>query len=515
MRELELSGKLLEHACRALEREMREFTLGVSMRTLQEGGSAMDEDRIKDLQDNRPKTSVWSEPEPWQKFAGDLQMIQREVQGWVGVDPVVLARVKEEARLFSTGTRLADQFREQLQEARVTPPTLEDLAQQANVLRNFTEMWTIYQVAWEQRHKGESWHPEIEEGPTLRSLRAGDRVVRDLYKVVQQDLDTIMGGQLLIVVPFMSGLYAAGFDLPTPYIISPRWGHRLVWTWLGYAHEVGHHVYRNVKGLSDELKVNVVMELWSQGEDYTVQRIWLHWVEEIFADLFGLLQIGPAFAQTQQLMLPYLPLPAAPRKVSNRLLVVADETHPIPYLRVFLAIRALEELGIPEADTKPLRDKWEKFFHEDGGVDVKKSKISARVRGSHVEIPVKEMIDVAEIVLDVILNTDLDALARKPLDSSHMELHEEPQPRKLADPDLFHEPLDERRKKVEAARQAISGVSSGGFDMRHLLAATQKSLEELSAQTGGEPSGEDIDDLNTRVINAIMEAYQESALPAV
>jgi hypothetical protein len=390
------------------------------------------------------------------------------------------------------------------------------LADQAKLLRDFTEMWTIYRVAWEQRHKEESWDPEIEEGLILRSVRAGDRVVRNLYEVVQQqELDLRMPHQLLIVVPFMSRLYAAGSKAPTPYIVSPYWGHRQVWTWLAYAHEVGHHVYRNVRSLREELEIHLALELWSRGEGYDIQYIWFHWLEEIFADLFGLLQIGPAFAQTQQLMLPYLPLPVAPRKVSNRLLVVADETHPIPYLRVFLAIRALEELGIPEADTKPLRDKWEKFFHEDGGVDVKKSKISARVRGSHVEIPVKEMIDVAEIVLDVILNTDLDALARKPLDSSHMELHEEPQPRKLADPDLFHEPLDERRKKVEAARQAISGVSSGGFDMRHLLAATQKSLEELSAQTGGEPSGEDIDDLNTRVINTIMEAYQESALPAV
>jgi hypothetical protein len=500
MTDLGLAGKLLEHACRALEREMREFTLGVSLRTFQEGGSAMDEDRIKDLQDNRPKTSVWSEPEPWQKFAGDLQMIQREAQEWGGVDPVVLARVKEEARLLNTGTRLAYQFREQLPEARVTPPTLEDLAQQADVLRNFTEMWTIYQVAWEQRHKGESWHPEIEEGPTLRSLRAGDRVVRDLYKVVQQDLDTIMGGQLLIVVPFMSGLYAAGFDLPTPYIISPRWGHNQVWTWLGYAHEVGHHVYRNVKGLSDELKVNVVMELWSQGEDYTVQRIWLHWVEEIFADLFGLLQIGLAFAQAQQCMLPYLPLRVVRRikkeglDAREGLLRAADETHPIPYLRALLAIQALRKLGL-DTDTELLEKKWKMSFQEDGGVDT--SKVFARVRGRDVELPADHMEKVGNTVLDVILNTRLYALAK----------------RKLADPDVFHEPLDERKKGIEEARKAITnGVPSGDFEMRHLLAATQKSLEELWQQTEGKPSDEDIDDLNTRIIN-IMEAYQEPALP--
>jgi len=513
MRDVKLASQLLEHACQALRSEVREFAFEKFMETwipLEDEGSVSGEDwsdPVKVVRDYRPGTYEWPAGKSWQELARDIQKAQRGIQGRTDFDPVVRGRAKEEERLLSTAEWLANEFTGQLEKAKASSPTLlEALAEQAKLLRNFTEMWTIYQVAWEQRHKEESWDSEIEEGLTLRSVRAGDSVVRNLYEVVQQqELDLKWPHQqLLIVVPFMSRLYAAGSKAPTPYIVSPYWGHRQVWTWLGYAHEVGHHVYRNVKSLSDELKVHVTMELLSRGKSHDVQCIWFNWLEEIIADLFGLLQIGPAFAQTQQLMLPHLPLPVARRKVSNRLLLAADETHPIPYLRVVLAIRALEELGIPEADTKPLREKWEKFFHEDGGVDVEKGKISARVRGSHVEIPVKEMIEVAEIVLDVILNTDLDALAKT---SSPKE------PRKLRD--VFHEPLDERREKVEAARQAISGVPSGEFDMRHLLAATQESLEELSAQTGGKPSDKAIDDLSTRVINAIMGAYQEPALPAI
>jgi len=506
MSELELAGKLLENACQALESEMRGFALEASLYTLQEGGSARGEDWIKDLRDNRPKTDVWFEPEPWQKFATDLQMVQEEVLRRTDVESM-RDQVTGTARLFSTGTRLAYEFRRQLQEARVTPPTLEGLAQQAAVLRHFTEMWTIYQVAWEQRHKGESWHAEIEEGLTLRALRAGDRVVRDLYKVGQPDevgqpeLDLIMGDQWLIVVPFMGGLYAAGFDLPTPFIISPRWGHRLVWTWLGYAHEVGHHVYRNVKALSDELKVNVAVELWSRGEHYTVQRIWFHWIEEICADIFGLFRIGLAFAQAQQLMLPHLPFRVLQRVKEEGLdpreglLRAADETHPIPYLRVFLAIRALEKLGIPEADIEPLREKWDALFQS-----VDTSKVYALVQGRYVKLPIDtdSMEKVGDIVLDVILNTDLYALAKTSSPDT---------PRKLRD--IFFEPLDETQ--LEAARQAIRGVSSGGFDMRHLLAATQESLEKLWQEMGEKLSDEDINGLNRGVIEAI-EAYQEPAL---
>lgn len=509
MRNLELEGKLLERACLALEREMREFAFEESIHTLEEAGSAGGEDRLKDLRDKMSRTYMWPEPEPWQEFARDLQGVQKEVQELPDVPSKVRGQVREEERLVSTAVWLADDFAKKHKEAKAsTQIQLEALARQADWLRIFTEMWTIYQVAWEQRHKEEAWDPEIEEGLTLQSIRAGDRVVRNLYEVVQeQELDLIMPHQLLIVVPFGSGLYALGSDTPTPYVIGPYWGHRQVWTWLGYAHEVGHHVYKNINGLSDELKVNVAMELRNRGIGHDVQRIWFNWLEEVFADIVGLSQIGPAFAQTQQLMLPYLPRPVARPEVSNRLLLATDETHPIPYLRVFLAIRALEKLGIPEDDIQPLREKRDTLF---SGADT--SKVYALVQGRYVELPTADMKEVADIVLDVILDADLYALAKT---SSPAK------PRKLRD--VFYESLDE--EKVKRAQQAISEASSGEFDMRHLLAAMQKRLEELLAKPPLEGVVEEgvidrdaaldkaIDDLSRRVINAITKAYQEPMLP--
>jgi hypothetical protein len=509
MRDLELAGQLLEHACEALQNEMGEFAFKKFMDTwtpLADAGRVGDEDwsdRIKVLQDYKPGTYEWPAGKPWQEHAKDIQTAQRALQDRADFDPEVPGRAKEEERLLSTAKWLADKFEEQLQEAKESSPTLlEALAHQADLLRDFTEMWNIYQVAWEQRHK-EAGEPD-KEGLTLRSVRAADRVVRSLYEVVQQQkLDLEMPHQLLIVVPFMSGLYAAGFDTPTPYIVGPYWGHHQVWTWLGYAHEVGHHVYRNVKGLSDELKANVAMELWSQGEDYTIQRIWFNWLEEIFADLFGLLQIGPAFARTQQLMLPHLPFRVFRRMAEgsdlrHALLQTADETHPIPHLRVLLAIQALEKLDTSEADIEPLGEKWDRLFQ---GVDT--SKVYTRIQGRSQELPTDDMEKVGDIVLDVILKTDLYALAKT---SSPTE------PRKLRD--VLSEPLDERRRKIEAAGQAIrSGVPSDEFEMRHLLAATQEKLEDLSA----EPSVAGvIKDLSTRVIETILsKEYRESPLQAL
>ena len=406
--------------------------------------------------------------------------------------------------MLLTANWLVGDFIKKLDKVRRSPPTQKSLADQTRVLSDFTNRWTIYQVAWEQRHARD---PDTEAGLTLKSLRAADKVVRGLYKVVQQEeLNLIMPHQLLIVVPFMDHPRATGFRAPTPYIISPYWGHRQVWVWLAYAHEVGHHVYRNVETLRIALMGHVSIRLLLEGKaSSVVSDIWLNWLEEIFADIFGLLQIGPAFARTQQLMLPYLPRPKPRGEVRNPWLIAADETHPIPYLRVFLAFRALEKLGIGEADTKPLKENWEKFFHEDQGVDDEEDKMSALVEGSPVERTVKEMKQVAEIVLDTILNTDLYQLAKT---SSPDE------PRKLRD--VFSESLDETRKRIKAARQAIiSGVPSGEFEIRHLLAAAQELLEMLTGQrerlekesVGPDPWGEAIEGLSERVISITLEAY--------
>ena len=214
---------------------------------------------------------------------------------------------------------------------------------------------------------------------------------------------------MLIVVP-LEAAYALGSDTPTPYILSPYWGHHQVWTWLGYAHEVGHHAYRNVIGLRNELEINVAVELWKQGKSHDEQCIWFNWLEEIFADVFGLLRIGPPFAHTQRFMLCLLPEPVVRADLGHhlhRLLVASDISHPPPYLRMYLAIRALEELGYTE-EVRRLKAEWDELFQ-----DVDTSKMCVLVRGRHFEMPTEVMQKDAEMVLDVILNTELEALADK------------------------------------------------------------------------------------------------------
>ena len=262
-----LSNTLLDHACNALQSEIQAF-------------------RQKENKDfNRVHVDA------------DMQVILLETAQW-----------------------LEDEFRkkrDQATQAMGSRGSLGEFSQQAGALRIFTQMWSIFQLAWRQSNESGS--------TTSRAIAAGNKVARGLYEVSQTaDLNLIIPHQYLVVVPAGAEGYSVGFDSPTPYVISPYWGLSQVWTWLSYAHEIGHHVYRNINGLEDELKVNVTLELWKKGIDRKHQQIWFNWLEEIFADLFGLLRIRAAFAHTQQLMLSYLPQPVGWPDVNNRLLVADD-----------------------------------------------------------------------------------------------------------------------------------------------------------------------------------------------
>jgi len=363
------------------------------------------------------------------------------------------------------------------------------VAYQAGLLSQFIRIWNIHQVAWMQRHHEAFWYIAQQEGLSLELVEAADTVARRLYEVVQKkQLNSEVSEQLLTVVPFGTDLYAIGLDMPTPYIVSPYWGHRQLWTWLGYAHEVGHYFYRNTIGLVNELKVNLVMELWSRNVSHEIQYIWIGWVSEICADIFGCCRIGASIAHTQLLMLSHMPRPMSGQPSVNKFLVAADRKHPIPFLRIDLAIRTLEKLGVPALQIKPIRDKRDALFQ-----DVDTSKVYAFVRGRSVEISTDYMKVIAEIVLDLMLGTKLDALAAT--SSPH-------EPRNLES--VLFEPLDDTKIRtiIDEIKSGNVSYSSEGYDVRHLLAAIQMSLEDLSQRYEGKPPESEIEKLLFQQIQA-------------
>jgi hypothetical protein len=342
-------------------------------------------------------------------------------------------------------------------------------AAEANLLRLFTDTWGLFQVAWQQQMGDIDPLGSIETHNNF--IAAGNKVARAIYQVAQtKALDLIVPNQCLIVVSAGGREYSRGFETPTPYIVAPYWGHSQVWTWLSYAHEVGHHIYRNVNGLSDELKVNVAMQLSQETRELQNSRIWFNWLEEIFADLFGLMRIGQVFAQTQLLMLPYLPQPTARRVESNPLLLASDVGHPVPYLRVFLTKLAWEKLHGHTPDLRILDKETAEL------VGIKEPPLHVHVldQGKLLEIPFEELRTTADHILDVILDTPLDAL-----ESTSPEY---PGPRSLQA--VFFNPKPQGVEK--------------------LLGETYSALKDLEQRKGSLLEDMDIDELSKSIVKKFM-----------
>ena len=118
------------------------------------------------------------------------------------------------------------------------------------LLREYTDIWTVYQIAWAQRKKMDL-DLDLNGAPEIVN-----RIVADTYDVVfRQNLDCYAGQQLLSVF-FQNEAFTRPSRLyPTTYVVIPRWALRHLWLGSAVAHEVGHNILWNVKGLYDGLLV--------------------------------------------------------------------------------------------------------------------------------------------------------------------------------------------------------------------------------------------------------------------
>jgi len=125
---------------------------------------------------------------------------------------------------------------------------------------------------------------------------------------------------LLIEVPFTTGsILTEGNIIPVPGTEH-----------LGVLHEVGHHVYRygKVPGTRHTFEELLTEQLYKQG----ITGGLANWLEEIFADLYGLLVGGPVMVLSYQELLSQ----------SRRSYLMEDTgEHPIPILRPFILTRAM------------------------------------------------------------------------------------------------------------------------------------------------------------------------------
>ncbi len=210
--------------------------------------------------------------------------------------------------------------------------------------RSAERIWLFYNNLFEQRG-----------GPFADMLLAMDRIAVDCYQACYMGL----GAARSIPTPppfayveagYGPATYRRGVRLtklgksanPFPLVKLPH--HRLVNPWaLGAVpHEVGHNIQNDLK-LWAELPRLITRRLTEAGLPPQAILVWARWHKEIYADLIGVLLIGPSYVAS--LMDVVGKTPARVARFDPR------GAHPTSLLRPLISIELVRRIGFPrEAD---------------------------------------------------------------------------------------------------------------------------------------------------------------------
>ena len=169
-----------------------------------------------------------------------------------------------------------------------------------------------------------------------------------------------------------SDLFIALFDNPAriaPIVLPVDWAVQVAW-WPALVHEVGHCFYRSVltvgtggkrRSLDGELRSRLKLPRGgalpsgqSPLTEADVASALGAWLEEIFADAFGVMMLGPAFIRT--MIWAFTGKPDAVVTCDSTPEGLFDE-HPPAHLRVVLGCRLLAEMGYP-TEARHLEAEW-------------------------------------------------------------------------------------------------------------------------------------------------------------
>jgi hypothetical protein len=162
-------------------------------------------------------------------------------------------------------------------------------------------------------------------------------------KLISDRTATAIGGDKLFILRFddPSGL--------APIVLPADWSTQIGW-WPALSHEIGHDFFNSVANLELELRRELKLPgrvgklpggQLRQGDLDTAVGAWM---EELFADAFGTMMLGPAFVATMSWTMgnpkePVVAVAAAPTKQGN------FEEHPPGHVRVVTACRLLGMMG--------------------------------------------------------------------------------------------------------------------------------------------------------------------------
>ena len=140
------------------------------------------------------------------------------------------------------------------------------------------------------------YRPALERAGDKKLLPAPLAYVEAQWSPSAYERDKKLVGGLARPEDVKSAQFVAGFvaKLPVPLLALPPWCLEAPW-WLVYiGHEVGHHVLHDLE-LDDDFaeEVKKAAEYHSGLLDAKEVRIWTNCAEEIFADLYSVLTMGP------------------------------------------------------------------------------------------------------------------------------------------------------------------------------------------------------------------------------
>lgn len=294
---------------------------------------------------------------------------------------------------------------------------------QGNVKKLSIWIEKLFRLVFPRLFAGRQLQPNV-----AWELEQIDKLIQSCY----QPVATIVGNLMeikpenILAVYFQDEYLARPRD-PVPYLLIPNYveGDKPE-EWTGVGHEVGHHVYHQVPDLEYEIDVIIAQALREKqvtvnGKKIPVslaqQRLWFNWLEETFADLYGILTLGAAFVYTQHIIIRnYASSPDL-----EGLLKGQDKTHPVPLLRGQMGVYIYEQLlqKLLSNDLDALKDQWQEVTSKLVGksiLDPHTPKSSSLAdKWSSGKLDYSETIEVMKLVVNTLLTSELRALGCRSL----------------------------------------------------------------------------------------------------
>ncbi|MEO6954644.1 MAG: hypothetical protein ABI321_22790 [Polyangia bacterium] len=237
-------------------------------------------------------------------------------------------------------------------------------------------------------------------------------------------------------------------------------------TWPAIAHEIAHDFFRSVGGLPQQLRAQLALgtnvallgpEDGKASVGTIAERAVAAWMEELFADAFGTMMLGPAYLHTMMRSF------ASPDEPERALAMAYEgekkrpvyEAHPPGHVRVVAGCRLLGRMGYgKEADA--LEATWRKLHGNPTSV------YSALADGRWVRVPEDVVLDRAAEVGTSLYMQGLDCLRGQPLRSvAGLDFgpREHEQARRIGDRLAAGRPIDVKDPRLLVAGAVLGTVA--------------------------------------------------------